>query len=186
MPRLFIGIPLPESYQEKLKPFTGRLNSCLESKIRWISPGNWHLTLKFLGDVEESRMGVIKDALSAIEYSAFEMRTGDCGCFPNMRKPRVIWKSVSKGGGRCEALAGAVENALEPLGFERENRPFKSHLTIGRVKKLKLDDWEACLQTAGQEAWPGFTVDRFFLWQSELNPDGAVHTVLSEFPLNDG
>jgi len=183
MLRLFVGIPLPDSYQRNLKSFTNLLGSRLKSKVRWTRPGNWHLTLKFLGDVEESQVDDIKGVLSAIEFPAFDMRSGDCGCFPDMERPRVIWKGFRKGARRCEALAGAVEDALEPLGFEREKRPFKCHLTLGRVKQRKRDDWEGCLHAAGQESWPGFTVDRFVLWRSELNPGGAVHTVFGEFML---
>ncbi len=184
MLRLFVGIPLPELYHEKMASLVEILGSRLKSKVRWSRPENWHLTLKFLGNVEEGRVDDIRSALSAIRFHAFDMRPGECGCFPDMQNPRVIWKGVSKGSRPCEALAAVVDEALAELGFERNKRSFKCHLTLGRVKQLRRDDWAASLQN-GDPLWPGFTVDRVMLWQSELTPEGPRYSVLGEFPLLD-
>lgn len=174
---------MPDSYQERLQPLTDELASRLHSKVRWTRPGNWHLTLKFLGEVGDGRVDEIVAALDEVEFSAFDIRPGGFDCFPNMKWPRVIWMAIRKGARPCEMLAGEIEAAMVDLGFKRESKPFKSHLTLGRVKKHGRDDWESCLRPSGIATFPGFTVDRFVLWRSELLPDGAVHTPLKEFRL---
>lgn len=181
MPRLFIGIGLPQSYQDLVRPFTDTLSTNLSSKVSWTKPGNWHLTLKFLGDTEESAVPAISEALAAIDLPAFVMQAGGAGVFPNLKRPRVAWLSLEQGAQECVILAQAVEDALYPLGIERENRTFRPHLTLGRIKRLARDDWKAALDKAGKRPWPEFTVDRFFLWKSDLKPTGAVHTIVEEF-----
>lgn len=181
--RLFIGIALPDSYQQRLKPLTDELASRLQSKVRWTRPGNWHLTLKFLGEVDDSRVDDIIAALNELEFPAFDIRPGGYDCFPNIKWPRVIWMAIRKGAHPCGALAGAIDSAMAELGFKPESKSFKSHLTLGRVKKHGRDDWASCLRPASQTVFPGIRVDRFVLWRSELRPDGAVHTPLKEFPL---
>jgi len=182
MPRLFIGLELPDSYQQGVTSFTGSLNKGLDASVRWTRPGNWHLTLKFLGDIEEELIPTIVDALSLIEFSQFSMQAGGSGAFPNVKQPRIIWLGLKQGAQQCTDLAGMIEDALDNVGVAREKKRFRPHLTIGWVKKLGKDDWKSILATANRD-WPRFTAERLTLWQSELKPTGAVHSVLNEFSL---
>lgn len=182
MPRLFIGLGLPDSYQQTVKPFTDNLNTGLDSSVRWIRPGNWHLTLKFLGNTDEKDIPTIVDALSSIHFPQFPMQAGDAGAFPNVNRPRVIWLGLKQGAQQCADLADMIEDALTNMGVAREKKRFRPHLTIGWIKKTGQDDWKSILTTDNQ-GWSVFTAQRFTLWQSELKPTGAVHTVLNNFSL---
>lgn len=180
MPRLFIGIPLPDNYKKRIGALTRALDKQLHSKVKWTRAENAHLTLKFLGQVEEERVGAIRRALSDIEFPGFSLAAGECGCFPNQRKPRVIWTGLRLGAEECKELASAVDKALADVGFEREDREFQSHLTLGRVKRLGQDDWETALQN-GDSQWPEIEVGSFVLWESELTHEGPIYTVVDEF-----
>lgn len=180
---MFIGIGLPRAYQDRVRGVTGGLGAGLGSKVSWTKPGNWHLTLKFLGDTDEERASDISDALSDVTLSAFTMQAGGAGVFPRIQHPKVIWLGLRQGADECTALASAINDALDGIGITREKKQFRPHLTLGRVRKHARDNWQALLDAAGHEKWPAFTVDRFTLWQSDLQPTGAVHTVVQEFPL---
>ncbi|WP_319541731.1 RNA 2',3'-cyclic phosphodiesterase [uncultured Pseudodesulfovibrio sp.] len=182
MPRLFIGLGLPETYQQSVTPFTDGLNAGLDASVRWMRPGNWHLTLKFLGDIDEDMIPAIVETLSSITFREFPMQAGDSGAFPGVKRPRVIWLGLKQGAQQCADLAEVIEEAMADIGIGREKKRFRPHLTIGWVKRPGQDDWKAVLARANQD-WPEFTAKRFTLWQSELNPTGAVHTVLHDFSL---
>lgn len=182
MPRYFIGIPVPDSYHAKVEALAATLDARLSSKVRWIKPDNAHITLKFIGHVEEEQLSGLKAVLGAISFPAFFMRVGGCAVIPNERKPRTIWTGATKGARSCAELAKAVADAMEPIGFAREERPFKCHLTLGRIKWVGQDDWRALLDEVN-EIWPGFKVDRFILWQSELRQDGPIYTIIDEYLL---
>ena len=184
MPRLFIGIGLPQSYQKALTPFVAAISHGMRSKVRWVKPNNWHLTLKFLGATDEAEVPVIESALSTLQHHSFPIKAGGHGAFPNLRRPRTLWVGLKQGIEECSALAGKIEDVLANVGFEKEDKEFRPHLTIGRVKKPGRDDWKTILAKTERD-WPIFTVDRFTLWESDLRPTGAIHVVRREFPLQD-
>lgn len=182
MPRLFIGIPLPDSYHDKSAAVAEELQTRMKSRVSWTPDGNAHVTLLFLGDVAEPDVPRIKEQLAAVDFPAFHIRAGGCSAFPDENHPRVIYAGIMKGATHCEALAAAVTQAMAPIGFEREKQPFVSHITLGRVKHRKREDWPAIFKSANTP-WPGFKVDRFTLWESTLTPMGAIYSPLQEFPL---
>ena len=181
MLRLFVGIPVSGPCRDTLSRVTAHLDGRLRSRVRWTRPEILHLTLQFLGDTPDETVDEVADALAALRFSPFELLPGGYGCFPNCRSPRILWVGAEQSGEQCTDLAGLVHEAMAPFGYKSGNR-FTPHLTLGRVRKPLGDDWEALL--AGCEPqWPGFTVDRFVLWRSDLRPDGAVHTPVREFLL---
>ncbi len=131
--RLFVALELPASHRASLTEVCERGR---RGGVRWVPAENVHLTLKFLGEVDEARIPKIEEALASVAARArpFPLSLAGCGCFPNVRAPRVVWLGLAEGAGEAQALAGAVEDALRPVGFAPERRPFKPHLTIGRVK----------------------------------------------------
>ncbi|MBG0790732.1 MAG: RNA 2',3'-cyclic phosphodiesterase [Desulfovibrionaceae bacterium] len=183
MARLFIGIALPAAYQERVHPFTQALGNDLASSVNWTRPGNWHLTLKFLGDTDEARIPAIMDALETVDLRAFPLQAGGAGTFPNPQRPKVLWLGLKQGARECEALAQAVEDTLAAIGLSKEKKRFRPHLTLGRVRRDHDDNWQAVLDKAASKDWPAFTVDHFILWQSQLAPTGAVHTAVAQFSL---
>ncbi|QJB56474.1 RNA 2',3'-cyclic phosphodiesterase [Pseudodesulfovibrio sp. zrk46] len=182
MPRLFVGIPVPEEYHVRVEGVAAELGAELRSKVRWVRPANAHLTLKFLGGVNDELVPEVEAALVRIEFDRFAMQADCCDGFPSLKRPKVVWAGMTKGADECTALAKLVADALEPLGFEQDARPFRTHLTLGRVKKPVAEDWEGPLN-AFAEPWPEFEVNRFVLWESELTQDGPIYTVRREFPL---
>jgi 2'-5' RNA ligase len=144
--------------------------------VRWVGAENVHLTLKFLGDVDEALLADLKAALAAVAASAgpFALSLKGGGCFPNARAPRVIWIGLAEGAEEASALAAAVERALEPLGFVREKRPFRPHLTIGRVKDVQqLKEYDV----------PPATAEAVALIKSTLTPEGSIYQEIGRFRL---
>ncbi|WP_316899126.1 RNA 2',3'-cyclic phosphodiesterase [Pseudodesulfovibrio indicus] len=183
MARLFVGIGLPDTYRQLLKPLTASLSRLTDSSINWSRPGTWHLTLKFLGETEEARIPALKDALASLDSPCFTLRAGGAGAFPNAQRPKVLWLGLAQGADQATGLASAIEDALAAVGVPREQKQFRPHLTLGRVRKPGPGDWQPLLDAAAQTQWPPFTVNRFTLYQSTLAPTGATHTALAEFAL---
>ncbi len=182
--RCFVGIPLPENYQMGLGDIRQEWDNKLDSRIAWTKQGNWHLTLYFLGEISEGSLEDVQAQLAQVTMDKFSLQAKGGGFFPPNREPRVIWLGVQKGGQECVELASKVENALLPLGFEKSKKEFKPHLTLGRVKKNKKDNWRDLQKYLNQIYWSEIRIDSFILWQSELTPQGPVYKRIREFALN--
>ncbi len=152
-----------------------------------MGPENVHLTLKFLGDVDEALLADLKAALAAAAAAAapFPLSLKGGGCFPNARAPRVIWIGLAEGAKEASALAGAVERALEPLGFAREKRPFRPHLTIGRVKDVRAGAPTAENKIEQLEGYdvPAAAAEAIALIKSTLTPEGSTYREIGRFRL---
>lgn len=181
--RCFVGIPLPENYQSGLGDIRQDWEKELDSRIAWTKQGNWHLTLYFLGEISEGILEDVKTRLDRVDMEKFSLQARGGGFFPPNREPRVVWLGVHKGGQECAELASKVENALLPLGFEKSKKEFRPHLTLGRVKKNKKDNWRNLQKYLNQIDWPEVAVDSFVLWQSELTTQGPVYKRIKEYAL---
>lgn len=155
--------------------------------VRWIAPANFHLTLKFLGDIDARQVAAIGDALelAITPFPRCTINAKGLGVFPGPRQPKVLWVGVI--GDELTRLATRVDAALVPLGFAGEPRGFTPHLTVGRWRqaersrgnlKQELDNWRECDFGATK-------VDRVILFQSVLQPTGAVYSQLKVIKLND-
>lgn len=184
--RLFIGLPLPPAYQEGLARLRQAMAPLLASRLAWTRPGNWHLTLKFLGEVDDVQLPAVATALAGLAWEPFALRAGGAGAFPNDQRPRVLWLGLTQGAEACARLAAAVEGSLTPLGFSPETREFRPHLTIARVQDAKRDSWGEALDVARAAHWPDLVMERLVLWQSVLGPHGPRYTVRHETRSNAG
>lgn len=191
--RTFIAIELSQGLKDSLIRLQDRLKrQVVKRSLRWARPEGIHLTLKFLGNVPAPRIASVSRAVEAAceGFDQFTVELAGLGCFPNPRRPRVVWVGVQEPTGTLVRLHEAVESALVELGFEPEDRSFRPHLTLGRVqRKVSRSD----LQRLGEliaESDVGLlgsmTVLSVNVMRSDLRPDGAVYTVLAHVPLGSG
>jgi 2'-5' RNA ligase len=182
--RLFVAAKVPREVLDRLVRAQRELGGRTGSSVRWVRPEGIHLTLKFLGEVEEEAAGRIGETLGAIGSSGFPVACRGIGFFPNRSRPRIVWAGLEEPSGRLGELHREVEQRLEPLGFARESRPFHPHLTLGRSRSQRGERRlvEAADPLAG-EAFGEFSVSEIHLFQSRLLPDGARYTVLETVPL---
>lgn len=191
--RAFIAVPLPESLLSQLARLQQRLQREVPpGSVRWVRPEGIHLTLKFLGDTPLEKVPRIKAALEAVarHAPACTFSVGGLGCFPNLRRPRVIWVGVQEPTGRLAALQDAIEEAVAPLGYPPEGRGFTPHLTLGRVHQrasrsdaARIGEVISAAEVARLGEAPA---DRFVLFRSVLKPTGAEYSVLAGFRLQGG
>ena len=181
MIRTFIAVNLPAEIRKKI----GEAEKDFDLKgIKLVEPGLVHVTVKFLGPVEESRIKEIEAALKKVTVKPFEAKIGSIGGFPNNSSPRVIWIGA-EGGGNFEELNKQVETLLEGIGFLREGR-FNPHVTIGRVKfpaQDHKDKLPGLFEKYKSFAAGSMTVDRISIMQSTLSPKGPKYDVLREILL---
>lgn len=181
--RCFIGLPVPEKYQQGLQRLISEWRPRLRSRISWTRPGNWHVTLKFLGDVSEDWLDQATQGLETGLGEDFVFQVGAGGFFPDQSRPRVIWAGVVQGGDSCRNLAREVDRRLAVLGQPREGRPFSPHLTVARIKKAAPDPWNELLRALHGADWPETRMDRVALWESRLSPAGPDYRTIKEFRL---
>lgn len=186
--RTFIAIVLPESVIRQLAQVQRQLErQAPPESVRWVKPEGVHLTLKFLGDTPVDKLDAIRAALGEVasRASPCAFTVGGLGCFPNARRPRVIWVGVQPMGEELASLHQAVERAMKPLGFPPEGRNFTPHLTLGRVRDRIPPADLARLGTLVSSADVGTLGEvqarSFALIQSVLKPSGAEYTPLAEF-----
>ncbi len=177
--RLFIAVNIPEEIKEKLSVLTERLK-CKMSGVRWIAKDNFHLTLKFLGEVGDEKVDKINYVISGIVQSIkpFRVLFSDLGVFPDLNYPRIIWVGVKEGSSELKNIAEKIENSLLPFGFEKEKRPFSCHLTVGRTKSFKTKN--ISFENMGTDLSP-FILERIDLMQSFLEKAGPEYKCLKSF-----
>jgi 2'-5' RNA ligase len=183
--RSFIAVEVPQPLRAKLDEVQRELKRA-DADVRWVRPENIHLTLKFLGSVTgeelEKLAGVIAPIISS--WTPFEVRLHGLGCFPSSRNPRIVWVGIERGSVEASSLQKAVENQAADVGFPSETRPFKPHLTLGRVRSPQGKDSLAQAVENHQDVEIGsFRVNEVYLFKSELKPSGAVYTKLQTFPM---
>lgn len=186
MIRSFVAIPIPDNIKKNVQDFIEPLR-VHDSSIRWVKPEGIHITLKFLGDVEEERFEreFFPEFTQLLgPFQPITVLIQGVGQFPPHGNPRIFWAGVEKGVQPLVNLAEAVDNFFEPFGFAKEKRKFSAHLTIGRVKQKPSSGF---FKTWHKESFPlfgEFVADKVVFYRSELTKSGAVYSVLHEFNLN--
>jgi len=178
---------------DELTALQHRLERRVPSRsVRWVRPEGIHLTLKFLGDTPTEKVPEIKHALTAVARHAppCTFTVGELGCFPNPRRPRVVWVGVQEPTGRLATLQDAIEEVMAPLGYPPEGRGFTPHLTLGRMGRRTSRDDAARVGEVVTETEVGslgeVSTALFALIRSVLKPTGAEYTLLEEFLLHGG
>ena len=188
MIRSFLAIELPEAIRKRIEEIQADLKSS-HSDVRWVNPGKIHLTLKFFGNIEESQVDTITKSIepliAVIPHFSVEVR--GMGAFPNIRNPRVIWIGLVDERQVLVPLQKQLESTLGTIGFQAEDRPFRPHLTLGRMNSSRgRDELIERIQKYKEERFGDFEVRRFVLFKSDLKPTGPIYTALSEVMLGSG
>jgi 2'-5' RNA ligase len=190
--RAFIAVELPGQIKDALARLQNNLKTSKSTSVKWVGPEGIHLTIKFLGNVDEAEVPALTKALSeAVKGVApFSLQLGDPGAFPNAYAPRVVWVGVEGEIGPLITLHNNIDRVLTPLGFPPEKRTFSPHLTLGRVRdeassneKRRLGEGVAALKPGEK---PSFRVESISLMRSILNREGAVYSCLASFALSLG
>ncbi len=181
MIRSFIAIEIPDFIRSQIAGLQDEMRR-FHAHVSWVNSRNIHVTLKFLGDIQESLVPQIGDVLGEISSRArpFEITIENLGFFPNARRPRVLWVGVTDPQ-QLERLFREIEDGLSRLGFAREKRGFTPHLTIGRVRNPgRIREVVGQMQTLSFQ--PGsFEAEAVSLIKSTLKPTGAVYESLGRF-----
>src|SRR5262245_65628784 len=136
--RTFIAIEIPSEIKSALAALQDELRRA-GADVSWTKPENIHLTLKFLGEVDERRIGEVEKVCvaSAAEFQPFTLRLNETGVFPNARQPRILWAGLAGEIEKTVEMRKRLDDGLALIGFEREEKDFRPHLTIGRVKSKR-------------------------------------------------
>lgn len=189
--RLFIAVAIPGEVKAKMEAAQAELLRVLpEPSVRWTRREQFHLTLRFLGDVEAARVEALGGALRAAcrGFGALHLRAERVGFFPDLRRPRVVWVGVQDQAEQLPRLQAAVELATREYTTEEKEERFTGHVTLARIKGIKRPEAQALGQAAAGMAerlfgqWTAYQVE---LMRSQLLPQGARHSTLASIALPD-
>jgi len=184
--RLFFAAELPSEVCAQLREHIDRLREQVrEAAASWSRVENIHLTLKFFGNVSVDRIASISDAAERVvkEFSSFEIKVGETGVFPNPRRAQVLWIGISDPSGKLSALQAQLENECAALGFEKEDRAYRPHLTIARIRKPHGDRQLADAHLQMTFAPVAVELKELILFRSELSSKGSKYTAISKHRL---
>lgn len=181
MPRLFVALDLPEEIKESLEPLSRGLGD-----VRWLMPEQQHLTLRFIGELDNGRLSDVVEALALIEGVPFELRLKGLGHFPPRGEPRVLWVGVEKSA-ELTRLKRRIDRALAQVGLPSESRKFAPHVTIARTRgalsPVRLGTY--LMRHSLYRSEP-FASSGFQLYSSWLKPEGAEYHVEASYELVPG
>ena len=189
--RVFVALDLPVQAKKILEQTIQALDNLLPSGVRWVDPKGIHLTLKFLGDVDAERVNGLLVAMEAaangFEYPSLSLGLSGLGVFPNTRDARILWAGVSGNLAALERLQALVDGALFEIGYAWERRPFRPHLTLGRVRdrvarpeRMKIGKVMEDSVLAGCHNWEAREIH---LIRSTLTTRGAIYDSIGLKPL---
>jgi len=183
--RVFIAIEIDSEIKDKLSEYLSKLKRT-GADVKWVSPENIHLTMKFIGYIEKEALvdlnKVVNDAVSNI---AFSISIGDIGAFPSLNKPRVVFVCAQERGNNLLNIYERLDKGVESLGIKKESKKYVGHITLGRVKSQRNISRLINTLNSGAEYYFGCEkVTSLSLIQSKLTPTGSFYTRLNNFILN--
>jgi len=190
--RIFLAIETTDAVKPLiLSTLESLRGSHTESAVRWVPAANIHLTMAFLGDTPPERIPALDHMLAEVAFqtTAFPIQVGGLGVFPNIQKPRVIWLGVTERAGALTAFHARVWEGLRALGWEPGEKPFRAHLTLGRVRReaapSDLERLGAALRIP-RTTHGTMTAGSITAFRSDLTPQGPVHTRLGAAMFQEG
>lgn len=196
--RLFLAVPLPAAVVARAQTLVSRLSVEPELPVRWADAGQAHLTVQFIGEVEPERAELIRLALGSVigAHPVFNLRTGDPGVFPNLRRPRVLWLGLHGPTHRLVAIHDDIAIVLDEMEIDFDRGEFHPHITLGRLRatsgvavgalaediRARFARLGALASETGEES-VRIPVDEMLLMRSLLDHHGARHEVVERYPL---
>ena len=187
--RLFIAVSVPEEVKANVERAQEEIRHDLNSKnVRWTRSDQFHLTLKFLGSVESSRVGDLVAALSNAckRFSPLQLRAEKVGCFPHLLAPRILWVGISDENDQLLPLQNAIEAATLSFTTEQRHEKFTGHITLARIQAMHRSNAEILrplVERYSTRVLGAWTAHQLELFRSELSPQGAKHSVIATSPL---
>lgn len=188
--RSFIAIELPEEIKRELSRLEERLQSAGYARVKWVDPASMHLTLKFLGNIPTDKIDAITAAIQKATQgiTPFNLIVKDLGAFPHLRRVQVAWTGIGGETDKLNQLQQGIESNLADLGFERESRPFTSHLTLARLpNQVSTTERQQLGQLLASTPFKAgsFIVNSINLMRSQLQRSGAVYSRISSVSLSN-
>ncbi|MBU1124599.1 MAG: RNA 2',3'-cyclic phosphodiesterase [Candidatus Omnitrophica bacterium] len=186
--RTFIAITLPQGIKEALSQVQNQLKKS-GAEVRWVKPENIHLTLKFLGEIDEETLQSVCAALEGIScrHRFYTAEISSLGSFPRNASARVLWVGIEQGKEETETLSQAIEDELSTKKIPREEREFQSHITLGRLtsnlNRFRLIEQLLLAASRLKENKLCFPVRSLTLYKSTLSPAGPGYEIIQEFSL---
>lgn len=176
MIRAFIALPLPETVKEALSSVSATLRKTMDA--RWVKPEAMHLTMKFLGDIDEKDIEGMAKKLDEISqlYQPFAMSLAGPGAFPSTKRARVIWAGIDADISRLRNLSASIDDMLADYGIAKEGRPFTAHVTLARLREPSMINLDVRIEKIT------FIIDGMHFYKSDLTPQGARYTLLHSSP----
>src|SRR5260370_6428498 len=179
--RLFVALEIPSTVRENLAALLNSLRA-ISPQTRWVRPENLHVTLKFIGEVPDTKLAAIRSALAgARSDQAVKLGCRRLGFCPNEKHPRVFWAGI-EASPNLKGLAADIDRATEKLGIPREQRPFSPHMTLARFEPPGLPEKlrSAIQENAGRD-FGSLRTNKFHLIESKLKSSGAEYTTVESF-----
>jgi 2'-5' RNA ligase len=176
--RLFVALDLPEAVRDRVSQLAFGLPGA-----RLVLPEQLHLTLSFIGDVNEDKLSEIKESLAAVDFPVFSLQLKGVGFFPPRKQPRVVWVGVAANSQLIQ-LQARIQSKLRQTGLTLEKRNFLPHITLARLQNTPVSRVGAFLVQYSLFMTPAFQVRGFTLYSSVLNPNGAKHYIEQQYSLH--
>lgn len=185
--RTFVAVAIPPELEQRAGVLLAKLRAT-SAQVKWVDPRHLHWTLKFLGDVDLREVPAICKAVSVAvkPFAPFDIEASRTGAFPDPSRPRTVWLGMGQGSEEMIALHDAIDLALEPLGYRPENRRYRPHLTIGRVRRSTaegIQDLGRLLQESAEFDGGLSSVFEVVVLSSEIDRNGPVYEPLGHVEL---
>ena len=184
--RSFLAFELPPEIREEIGTISRELRKS-RLPARWVREENIHLTIVFLGSIDENVVEDLKERVGSVVkgFTGFKARLSGVGVFPNRRRPQVLWTGLDGDIEGLSRLRDELQDALKVFGLREEKRPFRAHLTLGRFKDRLDNDEElkGILDRYHDIASELCSLDELVLFKSDLKPGGPVYTKMATWPL---
>jgi 2'-5' RNA ligase len=182
--RTFFAVDLPPSVRAEAVRRVAPVRSVVTKGVRWVAEENLHLTLRFLGNLPPEHIPKLVSFAEAtlLPLPQFEATIGGLGAFPNADRARVLWLDVMRGARELARLARKLDGAAAKIGIERERRPYRAHLTVGRLRQPASVPLARIAAPSGSKEI-SFSVEEVVLYESRLSSAGARYIPLARLPL---